>query len=44
VMIFAVLGATILLGAIYAAANTSPRYARVPGWPNPPHPGPNARR
>ena len=41
-MIFAVLGATILLGAIYAAANKSPRYARIPGWPNPPHPGPNA--
>jgi hypothetical protein len=28
-MIFAVLGATILLDAIYAAANKSPRYART---------------
>ena len=43
-MIFAVLGTTFLFGAIYVAAKTSPRYARVPGWPNPPHPGPNARR
>ncbi len=32
-MIFAVLGTTFLFGAIYAAAKTSPRYARVPGWP-----------
>ena len=27
-MIFAVLGTTFLFGAIYAAAKTSPRYAR----------------
>lgn len=34
------IGAAILLSAGYNFAIGVPRYIRVPGWPNPPRPGP----
>ena len=36
------IGAAILLSAGYILRRQRPRYAGVPGWPNPPRPGQNA--
>jgi hypothetical protein len=36
------ISAAILTSAGYIFAEARSRYARVPGWPNPPRPGPSA--